>query len=276
MDLFNFFRPYSEIDELVFEGRNKAYGAYDLRKHSGSYLGKAFVVSGFLFGILSASVILLNQFQTNTPPVVISQKVKADLKPIEDQVYKQPETKPQPAATPPPQYKTYNNQLPSPTKEPTTEVERITPPKDAVAGIKTQDGVVAPPHYVEITAPPQLTNVGSGNGDAQQSVSNDPFTEVDVKADFQGGLEAFRTKVGNVFDTSIMSEDEGRVTAIVSFIVEKDGSISNVKAEGKNKTFNREAERTVKSVRGKWIPAKVKGQAVRSYFKIPITMEFEY
>ena len=65
------------------------------------------------------------------------------------------------------------------------------------------------------------------------------------------------------------------MSTVVTFIVERDGSISSVKAAGKDAAFNREAERTIKSVKGKWVPAKVKGQAVRSYFKFPVSMMFE-
>ena len=61
----------------------------------------------------------------------------------------------------------------------------------------------------------------------------------------------------------------------VSFTVERDGSLTDVKATGSNSDFNREAERAVKAIRGKWNPGKVDGQAVRSKFRFPITMNFE-
>jgi protein TonB len=63
---------------------------------------------------------------------------------------------------------------------------------------------------------------------------------------------------------------------VVTFIVEKDGTISGLKANGKDVEFNNEAIRTIKNVKGLWKPAKNKqGEAVRSYFKFPITMNFE-
>ena len=61
----------------------------------------------------------------------------------------------------------------------------------------------------------------------------------------------------------------------IIFIVEKDGTISEVKATGPNADFNREAIKTIKSVKGKWVPAKLNGENVRSYFKFPISMQFE-
>jgi len=57
--------------------------------------------------------------------------------------------------------------------------------------------------------------------------------------------------------------------------VEKDGSISNIKITGTNSDFNQEAERTIKSIKTKWTPAQLKGKAVRSSFRMPISMRIE-
>ena len=46
----------------------------------------------------------------------------------------------------------------------------------------------------------------------------------------------------------------------VKFIVEPDGSLSNISAKGENQSFNEEIERAVKSIQTKWIPAEVKGK----------------
>ena len=71
-------------------------------------------------------------------------------------------------------------------------------------------------------------------------------------------------------------EDSGEVLkAVVTFVVEKDGTLSQLKVTGVNPEFNREAENAIKSVKGKWIPAKLDGKVVRSYFKFPISMDFD-
>jgi protein TonB len=108
-----------------------------------------------------------------------------------------------------------------------------------------------------------------------QPVDNSPKTTVDVQADFTGGINAFRNKVVNQFDTSVMDGTGEVVKTTLVFIVEKDGTISEVKATGPDAVFNREAVKTIKSVRGKWIPAKLNGENVRSYFKFPISMQSE-
>lgn len=104
---------------------------------------------------------------------------------------------------------------------------------------------------------------------------NKIYEDVDQLPEFPGGVNSFRSKVNNSFDTSMMKGNEGQVKTEVSFIVEKDGSISDVKASGTNQDFNAEAVRTVKTIKNKWAPAKINSQAVRYRFSLPLTMQFE-
>ncbi len=61
----------------------------------------------------------------------------------------------------------------------------------------------------------------------------------------------------------------------LTFIIEPDGTMSNILAEGENQSFNKEMERTLKTITDKWIPAEIKGKKVRSYYKMPIKMRIE-
>ncbi|KAF5276597.1 hypothetical protein FQR65_LT16304 [Abscondita terminalis] len=70
-------------------------------------------------------------------------------------------------------------------------------------------------------------------------------------------------------------EGEGTLKTTVTFVVERDGSLTDIKASGANSDFNREAERTIRSIKGKWKPGKLNGEPVRSRFKFPVTMNFE-
>ena len=100
------------------------------------------------------------------------------------------------------------------------------------------------------------------------------YTSVDVEADYgDGGLNGFRTKVMENFDSEAV-QGEGVLTTTVTFVVESNGTVSQVKATGSNPNFNREAERVVRSIKG-WKPAKKGGINVRSYYKLPLTMNFE-
>lgn len=99
-------------------------------------------------------------------------------------------------------------------------------------------------------------------------------SEVDVAADFKGGINAFRQKVSQNFDTESV-DHSGMVSGIITLVVERDGSITNIKVTGQNTDFNNEAERTIKSIKTKWTPAQLNGKAVRSSFRMPISMRIE-
>ncbi|MFC3158778.1 hypothetical protein ACFOEQ_09795 [Chryseobacterium arachidis] len=98
-----------------------------------------------------------------------------------------------------------------------------------------------------------------------------------AEASFNGGIESFRNKVMNTFDGSGFDSGDVMKTTI-TFIVEIDGTISGIKANGADADFNNEAIRTIKTIsaKGKWTPGKNKqGESVRSAFKFPISMKFD-
>ena len=98
---------------------------------------------------------------------------------------------------------------------------------------------------------------------------------VEEEAEFPaGGVDGFRNKIQQNFDQEAV-EGEGVLTTTVSFVVEKDGSITQIKAAGSNADFNREAERVIRSIKIKWKPGKIGGKNVRSRFNVPLKMKFE-
>lgn len=103
---------------------------------------------------------------------------------------------------------------------------------------------------------------------------NGVFSEVEFTPEFPGGINAFRNKVSGILDSSAMNS-EGIVKTEITFVVEKDGSITDVKGNGKNSDFNSEAVRVVNSIKNKWTPAKINNQTVRYRFRLPLTMNFE-
>ena len=103
-----------------------------------------------------------------------------------------------------------------------------------------------------------------------------PYDELEVKPSFPGGLTALTQWFnGNVNYPAKAAKDgvEGRV--IVEFVVEKDGSINDVKVvQSVDPLLDKEAVRVVKSMPS-WIPGKQNGVVVRVKFSIPITFKLE-
>lgn len=262
------------FNEILFENRNKNYGAYVLRNEEGQILQKALLIGVALFGAIAMTPMLINAFKT--PEVVINTPSGGIIFKDVDERVKPPELVKPITPVAPPKVNTIDTRVATPTrdaKEPKAISEADA--KDAVPGISTSVGnppstTVAPPVVMDVpAASPPVTPVSPVVPD------NNPVTKVDIEAKFGGGIDAFRNKVISNFNSGDFDGSGDMMKTMVTFIVEKDGSISNVKASGSNNKFNIEAEKTIRSVKGKWVPAQLNGEKVRSYFKFPISMQFE-
>lgn len=268
------------LDEIVFENRNKEYGAYDLRKTYPRILTRAFVLGTILFCIAAITPVVVMQIKKMN--AANKQEVNAQLIDIipEETIIEQPkEEEPPPPPPPPkeePKVEVIQNVVPEPKKAPKVETPPppITKQLETTTGLQNQEGVKAPSYTPP--PPPPSTGTKTATVEVKPQVSETQvYTEVEQLAEFPGGINSFRNKVGSSFDTSAMNGDEGTVKTEVTFVVERDGSITDVKASGSNRDFNDEAIRTVKSIKNKWTPAKINGQAVRYRFRLPLTMNFE-
>lgn len=265
------------LNEILFEHRNKEYGAYVLRNESNRILTKALFIGVSLLAAVSITPLIISAFTT---PEVIPTAGGYELPPPINIVEPDdpPATVVPPTTASAPDVKTFDATLPEPTAHVTKEkvVEKI---EGAVAGTKNNpEGEIAlPDKYVPTT---QIIKTGPITIPVQPPVipvknPNAIETELSVSADYEGGINSFRNKVISNFDGSGF-ETDGLMKTTVTFIVETNGTISGLKADGKDANFNSEAIRTIKSIRGKWVPGKNKqGEAVRSYFKFPISMKFD-
>jgi len=267
------------LDEIVFENRNKEYGAYDLRTAYPKILTRSFLIGTALFLVVALSPLIYATIKRLAGPD--KTEVQADLVNILDDepiIEKPIEDEPPPPPPPPkeePKIEIIQNVVPEPVKAPKIETPPppITKQLETTTGTFNQEGVKTPTY----TPPPPPPSTGTKTSTAEVKVSETQvYTEVEQLAEYPGGINAFRSKVSSNFDTSVMDGDEGTVKGEVTFVVERDGSITDVKATGSNKTFNQEAVRTVQSIKTKWTPAKVNGQNVRYRYRLPLTMQFEY
>lgn len=265
------------FNEVLFQGRNKSYGAYAIRTDYEHTLVKAMFSGIVLFAVIAATPFVLNSLK-ETPKVIKLPGEEHVLKQIPVEIEKEPkkiEAQPQTKTV-----KTVSLEMPNPTRKVTKEVPvaKVSDTEDANIGLVTTPGI---PPTVN-TSPPAVNGPVTTNPPlnvnttiAPKVLDNTPKTAVDVSADFVGGINAFRNKVISNFNTDRVEGSGTVFKTTVVFIVEKDGTISEVIANGPNTDFNKEAEKTIKSIRGKWTPAKLDGQSVRSYFRFPISMQLE-
>ncbi|WP_426276845.1 energy transducer TonB [Chryseobacterium sp. S-02] len=269
------------FNEVLFEHRNKEYGAYVLRNESDRILTKALFVGVSILAAVSITPFVINAFNTEStvhiptdgPPVVIelNRVDRPDTPPVKIEPVK---------PTTPPNVKTYDAREVEPTRN-AVEKKKEERPVDAIAG--TQDNFKGEPAKTDYVQTPPIIGTGPVINIVPPKEVPKPVdkskieTELSAEANFSGGIEAFRNKVMNNFDGSGFESGDIMKTTI-TFIVEIDGSISGIKANGTNADFNNEAIRTIKAIsaKGKWTPGKNKqGESVRSSFRFPISMKFD-
>jgi hypothetical protein len=112
---------------------------------------------------------------------------------------------------------------------------------------------------------------GGDNGFRELLASNTDLNKIDGYEDFPEETKKEIQKLisENKPTPSVM------LSTTLSFIIEPDGTMSNILAEGENQSFNKEMERTLKTITDKWIPAEIKGKKVRFYYNVPIKMRIE-
>lgn len=263
--------------DLVFEGRNQEYGAYQLRKQDPKTTMLALACGIGLVVTLITIPFLINRFGKETSDV-ISCPIEESVTPLElVELPKAPEIpKPEPIVEEPAGAAAQSN-------VPTIEFKPLAPTSEPTQPVVTsQELTTSLPSNVTTEGSgrePAITGPGtapSGTGPAINGTSTEAGkieTFVDVAPLYPGGLEKFYKDVANRFDTSTV-ENASSIKVLVSFVVEPDGTLSNIKAtRDPGYGMGAEAVRVLKSLKAKWKPGMKSGKAVRTAYSLPITIK---
>lgn len=119
--------------------------------------------------------------------------------------------------------------------------------------------------------PPPTVVVPDKGGDEE---AEQIFTVVEVQPEFPGGFAALNKYLSqNIVYPQIAADNGVHGKVIVGFVVEKDGSISQIKVlRGVDPELDKEAMRVVKSM-PKWKPGQQQGRPVRARFTLPVTFQ---
>ena len=257
----------TEWIDVVFVDRNKAYGAYDLRKQNPKNTSKALVIGIILFVFLISFQTIVNFISGFIPKA--SEKVK-----ITNVVLQPPppldKTKPPPPPPEPPKPKVDQVKFPPPVVKPDNEVKEQPPTvkelEVADPGQKTQKG--DPNAEIKIDEP-------VGNSDVKQVTEEDPnkiFTAVEQEPSYPGGLDKFYAYLGrNIHYPAVAKENNVQGKVFLTFVVERDGSLTDIKVlRGIGSGCDEEAVRVLKAA-PKWKPGIQNGRPVRVQYNVPIT-----
>ncbi len=269
--------------DLVFEGRNKSYGAYDLRSKAGrrhlyaiiDILVGIAVIAGLIFTYAKAKEAIQASLATDTEAVTeLSELKKDDLKKDEPKVQKQEE-----------QPKQEQLQKVAVRASVGFTVPDIVDKVDESKKVKNQDELnrsniaVAVADYAgdangKGTIDDLLKGQEAGGSVAQtpQKEEEAPiYSVVEQQAQFPGGEAALLAYVAkNIKYPAIAVEQEIQGTVQLRFVVEANGSIGDVQViKSLESHCDKEAIRVVKSL-PRFIPGKQQGRPVRVWFTLPV------
>ena len=260
----------SDILDILFEGRNKAYGAYDLRKTYNKRISTALIFTVALFLLLLIGSIIANKLNSknDVKEMVVNESVLQQIQPDEP-----PPPVIPPPKLPPPPVATIQFTPPKVVKDievikPPPEVKQI---EEAKVDVKTVEGT----KDIGIVAPPS-DEKGTQVIAAPVEKKEDPdkiFTKVEIEATFPGGPSAWQRYVTRAIEAGqdeFTESDYG--TCIVKFVVDKNGTVSDVQAT--TMKGSKLAEVAVNAIRKgpKWTPAQQNGRQVNAYRLQPVTL----
>jgi periplasmic protein TonB len=262
--------------DLVFENRNKEYGAYHLRQENTKTSFFALFMGVSLLTAAISIPMVYNYLNPEHPIHTIIPDIPtivlADIDPIvPNETIKDEIVLPQ-IEKPVTENSNTNKQLINP--------EIVHPESATSEVIATNDELKTNPttnSSVGITGTDLGTGTSTGTpGIETPNLPNNTImssTALDKKPEFPGGINKFYTFVGNNFEKpELDTETAFRVS--VSFVIEKDGSMTDIKVlKDPGYGLGAEAIRVLKSLKTKWSPGILDGKAVRTSYNLPITIQ---
>lgn len=276
-----------EWTDIIFEGKNKEFGAYQLRvasarRHNMSMLSVlVFIAVVVLASLLAKTLQNAAGEEEGTDVLAIEQELVADVAPEEEDLE---EDLPEEIEIPEPE-------IPEVTPEEVLNTQQNTEIIIATEVDKEEEVKTTEELQESATAFGATTfDQGTDNVEVVREHKDEIVVEEKVEAPapekvfdaveepptFPGGVEAmyeFMRKELRYPEMAAQNNIQGRV--ILQFVVEKDGSVGEVRVVRKVDTdLDKEAVRMVKSM-PKFIPGRMNGQSVRVWFTLPVNFKLK-
>ena len=262
----------ASLDDIVFEGRNKAYGAYLLRRLYNNHITKAAIIATVLF-LLFISIPLIAKMIQGEEEVVMDERIitEVDLAPpppIDEATPPPPPPPPPDLPPPPPPVRATVKYTPPIVKrdnevtqeEEIPDVEVLT---EIDAGVKTVEG--------SKNAPVDLGEIDGTSNVVAEVVEEKPYTYVEQMPTFPGGESEMLKYLGKNIRYPAAAQRAGiEGIVVLSFVVSRTGEISEIEVIKKlGGGTDEEAVRVVKSM-PKWTPGKQNGRTVPVRYTLPV------
>jgi protein TonB len=256
-------RETGNFDDLIFENRNKEYGAYDIRKKYNFFLLislSAALLIGSVAVIIPFLKVLSMDHGTGSGGggrrLITVEMEKMELP--KEEIYVAPAVPPPPAGVQ--QIEKYVAPIIADTVLPTDNIQQ------SVADIQATNPDNTAQELTVSTNASESELIGGDLGDG----GDEPFILVEVKPTFKGGdIEKFREWVQKRVTYPQAAQDNGiQGRVYLTFVIERDGTVSNVRiVRGVDPLINNEAQKAIEAS-PKWSPGLQRGRPVRVRFSI--------
>lgn len=265
----------ASLDDIVFQGRNRAYGAYLLRQLYGKHVSVAALIAISIF-VLLISIPLIAKFIEGEPepePVVekiVTEVALAPPPPIEDTPPPPPPPPPPDAPPPPPPQRASVKYTPPVVKKDNEVVEEEEIPdvevlEEVDAGVTTVEG--------DPNAPIDIGEIdGTGTSEiVAEVVEEKPYTYVEQMPEFPGGESEMLKYLGKNIRYPAAAQRAGvEGLVVLSFVVSRTGEISDIQVVKKLGAGTDEEAMRVVGKMPKWTPGKQNGRTVPVRYTLPV------
>lgn len=276
-----------EWTDIIFDGKNKEFGAYQLRRNSDKRHNRAVLATliGLIVILVGAYFLgMYNDFRAKQHEAELQAQLEQQLAQMAEEVPEEeaPEEEIQ-AVEAPEQEQALPEEILNTIKD--TEIQ-IAADNEVTEDITSKDDVA------ESTAAAGATTFDQGTDNLEvvrthkdeiiveekkpEPKKEEIFTAVEQMPQFPGGEAELMKYVTNHIKYPTMAAEnniQGRV--VVKFVVKKDGSVGEVQVlRGKDPDLDKEAVRVVRTL-PKFIPGKMNGQAVSVWFTLPINFKLQ-
>ncbi|MCM1070927.1 MAG: energy transducer TonB [[Clostridium] fimetarium] len=274
-----------EWTDLIFEGKNKEFGAYQLRNQSDRRHNRAVIIviiglilvliGGYFWG-------MYNDYRREQKELELQAQLEQQLAAMEEQVEEAPEEEIQQAVEEPVQEEALPEEILNTIKD--TEIA-IAEDNEVTEDITSKDEVQ------ESTAAAGASTFDQGTDDLnvvrehkeeiiveekKEPVKEEVFTAVEQMPQFPGGdAELLKYIATHIKYPTMAAENNIQGRVVVKFVVKKDGQVGDVVVlRGRDPDLDKEAQRVVKTL-PKFIPGKMNGQAVAVWYTLPINFKLQ-
>ena len=270
--------------EMVFAGKNKEYGAYQLRKGTSGRNIKALLIlviaAALVGGFLAWKVIEQKQAEEQQAYMEAMKLAELQQQAKKEEKKKEPvKPKIEPKKEIPVARETQKFTAPVIKKDELVKEENQVKQMDKLdekvaVGTENKEGTKdrlaeAVRSDIAVAAPPPPPA-------PKPEVSNKVFDVVEEMPHFPGGPAALQAFLSSNTKYPVVAQENGvQGRVIVSFVVERDGSITDVKVvRSVDPSLDREATRVVRSM-PRWSPGKQNGSAVRVKYTVPVVFRLQ-